>query len=150
MDGITDWAAELAPYYDQAARMLGVTANPTMTPTDEIMKAVADEMGVGRTFSMTPVGVYFGEGPGVTRDDPFFGGVGPERTGCIECGECMTGCRYPVPSPPAEELPRAGRGRGGDGLPAHDGDGPGGAAGRGLHHRHGSHGPVVAPDSARS
>jgi cholesterol oxidase len=40
------------------------------------------------------VGVYFGDGPGVTRPDPFFGGVGPERTGCIECGECMTGCRH--------------------------------------------------------
>ena len=50
--------------------------------------------GRGHTFTLTPVGVYFGEGPGVTRQDPFFGGVGPERTGCIECGECMTGCRF--------------------------------------------------------
>jgi cholesterol oxidase len=91
---ITDWADELAPYYDQAARMLGVVENPTMTPSDVIMKAVADEMGVGHTFRMTPVGVYFGDGPGVTRPDPFFGGVGPARTGCIECGECMTGCRH--------------------------------------------------------
>ncbi len=91
---ITDWADELAPYYDQAARMLGVVDNPTMTPSDEVMKAVADEMGVGHTFRLTPVGVYFGDGPGVTRPDPFFGGVGPARTGCIECGECMTGCRY--------------------------------------------------------
>lgn len=31
--GITDWADELAPYYDQAARMLGVARNPTMTPS---------------------------------------------------------------------------------------------------------------------
>ena len=92
--GITDWAKELAPYYDQAKRMLGVTRNPTMTPSDEIMKAVAEDMGVGETFTLTPVGVYFGDGPGVTRPDPFFGGVGPERTGCIECGECMTGCRH--------------------------------------------------------
>ena len=91
---ITDWAGELAPYYDQAARMLGVVDNPTMTPSDEVMKAVADEMGVGHTFRLTPVGVYFGDGPGVTRPDPFFGGAGPERTGCIECGECMTGCRH--------------------------------------------------------
>jgi cholesterol oxidase len=92
--GITDWADELTPYYDQAARMLGVVTNPTMTPADEVMKAVADDMGVGHTFRLTPVGVYFGDGPGVTRPDPFFGGVGPERTGCIECGECMTGCRH--------------------------------------------------------
>ncbi len=92
--GITDWATELAPYYDQAARMLGVVDNPTMTPSDLVMKAVADEMGVGHTFRLTPVGVYFGEGPAVTSADPFFGGVGPDRTGCTQCGECMTGCRY--------------------------------------------------------
>ena len=91
---ITDWADELAPYYDQASRMLGVAENPTMTPSDVVMKAIADEMGVGHTFRMTPVGVYFGEGRGVTAPDPYFGGVGPERTGCIECGECMTGCRH--------------------------------------------------------
>lgn len=91
---ITDWADELAPYYDQASRMLGVVENPTMTPSDLVMKAVADDMGVGHTFRMTPVGVYFGDGPGVTREDPFFGGVGPDRTGCTECGECMTGCRH--------------------------------------------------------
>jgi cholesterol oxidase len=91
---ITDWQAELAPYYDQATRMLGVTPNPTMTPSDEVIKSVAEDMGVGHTFTLTPVGVYFGEGPGVTTPDPLFGGVGPDRTGCIECGECMTGCRY--------------------------------------------------------
>ena len=26
--------------------------------------------------------------------DPYFGGAGPDRTGCIDCGECMTGCRH--------------------------------------------------------
>lgn len=92
--GITDWADELAPYYDQAARMLGVVDNPTMTPSDVAMKAVADEMGVGHTFRLTPVGVFFGEGPGVAQADPYFGGVGPDRTGCTQCGECMTGCRH--------------------------------------------------------
>jgi cholesterol oxidase len=91
---ITDWAEELAPYYDQASRMLGVEVNPTMTPSDVVMKAVADEMGVGHTFRMTPVGVHFGQGPGVHSADPYFGGVGPARTGCIQCGECMTGCRH--------------------------------------------------------
>ena len=91
---ITDWAAEMAPYYDQATRMLGVTKNPTMTPSDEIIKAVADEMGVGHTFTLTPVGVYFGDGPGVESPDPFFGGTGPARNGCMQCGECMTGCRH--------------------------------------------------------
>jgi cholesterol oxidase len=92
--GITDWQRELSPYYDQAARMLGVTEVPHPTPLDHTFKKVADSMGVGDTFRMTPVGVYFGEGPGVTTPDPFFGGVGPARTGCRECGSCMTGCRH--------------------------------------------------------
>lgn len=95
---ITDWRAELMPHYDQAQRMLGVVKNPTFTDADRIMKEVADEMGVGDTFRPTPVGVFFGPDgettPGKTVPDPYFGGVGPARTGCIECGECMTGCRH--------------------------------------------------------
>jgi cholesterol oxidase len=95
---ITDWRAELAPFYDQAKRMLGVVPNPTMTPSDEVMKAVAEEMGVGDTFGMAPVGVFFGRDgskePGVEVDDPYFGGAGPRRAGCLEVGECMTGCRH--------------------------------------------------------
>ena len=95
---ITDWRAELMPHYEQAKRMLGVVMNPTFTDADRIMKAVADDMGVGHTFTPTPVGVFFGpdetKTPGKRVPDPYFGGVGPERTGCIECGGCMTGCRY--------------------------------------------------------
>jgi cholesterol oxidase len=91
--GITDWAAELAPHYAQASRMLGVTVQPSMTPSDVVIEQVAQEMGVGATFRRTPVGVFFGE-PGRTVPDPYFGGAGPERTGCIECGNCMIGCRY--------------------------------------------------------
>lgn len=89
---VTDWREELEPHYDQASRMLGVVENPTTTPSDEVMRAVAEEMGVGETFHPTPVGVFFGE-PGKTVDDPYFGGVGPRRTGCTECGDCMIGCR---------------------------------------------------------
>jgi cholesterol oxidase len=91
---ITDWRSELAPFYDQATRMLGVVPNPTITPSDEVMREVAVEMGVGDTFGPTPVGVFFGEGPGVETPDPYFGGAGPARRGCIQCGECMTGCRH--------------------------------------------------------
>ena len=47
---ITDWRSELTPYYEQAQKMLGVVRNPHMTPADEIMKSVADDMGVGDTF----------------------------------------------------------------------------------------------------
>jgi cholesterol oxidase len=94
---MTDWKAELAPYYDQAKRMLGVVENPLHTPADEVMEKVATEMGVADTFHPTPVGVFFGgpgERPGQTVADPFFGGAGPERTACIGCGECMSGCRH--------------------------------------------------------
>jgi cholesterol oxidase len=94
---ITDWKAELAPYYDQAKRMLGVVEYADMTPSDEVMKAVADEMGAGDTFHPTPVGVFFGgpdQTPGERAADPYFGGAGPERNTCINCGECMTGCRH--------------------------------------------------------
>jgi cholesterol oxidase len=77
--------------------MLGVVENPLYTPADEVMEKVATEMGVGETFHPTPVGVFFGRDgarePGVRAEDPYFGGVGPARTGCTECGACMTGCR---------------------------------------------------------
>lgn len=101
---ITDWEEELTPYYDQARRMLGVRLNPTMTPSDVHLKAAAQRMGVGDTFHMAPVGVFFGDGkdaegttkarPGEQAADPYFGGAGPTRKACTECGECMTGCRH--------------------------------------------------------
>ncbi|MFI6896190.1 GMC oxidoreductase [Streptomyces sp. NPDC050256] len=101
---ITDWQDELTPYYEQAKRMLGVRLNPTMTPSDVHLKATAEVMGVGDTFHLAPVGVFFGDGkdadgtakakPGGTVADPYFGGAGPARKACTECGECMTGCRH--------------------------------------------------------
>jgi cholesterol oxidase len=91
---ITDWKKELEPWFDQARRMLGVTENPYFSNSDQAMKDVAIEMGVGHTFQMAPLGVFFGEGRGVATKDPFFGGVGPDRNGCIQCGSCMTGCQF--------------------------------------------------------
>ncbi|MFD5158474.1 GMC family oxidoreductase N-terminal domain-containing protein [Streptomyces hawaiiensis] len=101
---ITDWQDELAPYYDQARRMLGVRLNPTMTPSDVHLKAAAERMGCGDSFHLAPVGVFFGDGedadgtakaePGQEVPDPYFGGAGPSRRACAECGECMTGCRH--------------------------------------------------------
>ncbi|MCX5123053.1 GMC family oxidoreductase [Streptomyces sp. NBC_00193] len=101
---ITDWHDELAPYYDQAKRMLGVRLNPTTTPSDVHLKAAAAKMGVADSFHMAPVGVFFGDGddaegqakvrPGEEVADPYFGGAGPARKACTECGECMTGCRH--------------------------------------------------------
>jgi cholesterol oxidase len=91
---VADWRAELAPHYDQASRMLGVTTYPIDTAADRAMRAVAERMGVGHTFHPTPVGVHIGRGPGEVVADPYFGGVGPDRAGCRHCGACMTGCRH--------------------------------------------------------
>ncbi|MFF3875564.1 GMC family oxidoreductase N-terminal domain-containing protein [Streptomyces sp. NPDC001978] len=101
---ITDWQEELKPYYDQARRMLGVRLNPTMTPSDVHLKAAAEQLGFGDSFHLAPVGVFFGDGedadgktkakPGEQVADPYFGGAGPSRNACTECGECMTGCRH--------------------------------------------------------
>ena len=90
---ITDWKRELAPYYDQAKRMLGSTPVPFTTPSDMVMREVSKRMGVDHTFHPTNVAVYFGES-GVEREDPYFGGVGPARSGCTLCGGCMVGCRH--------------------------------------------------------
>lgn len=91
---ITDWKSELEPFYDQARRMLGVTQNPYFSPSDQAMKDVAISMGVGETFQLAPLGIFFDEGKGGKVSDPFFGGAGPDRDGCIQCGGCMTGCRH--------------------------------------------------------
>ncbi|MRH88287.1 FAD-binding protein [Nocardia sp. SYP-A9097] len=92
---ITDWKTELAPYYDQAQRMLGVAPNPRMTPADEVIRSVAEDLGVADTFHATNVGVFFNESdPGTEVDDPYFGGAGPRRNGCIHCARCFTGCPH--------------------------------------------------------
>ena len=95
---ITDWQSELKPHYDMASTMLGVVTNPCEGPVEDVMRAAAADMGVPETFKKTPVGVFFeadegGHAPGETVADPYFGGAGPERTMCTECGNCMVGCR---------------------------------------------------------
>ncbi len=90
---ITDWKTELAPYYAQAKKMLGAERVPRQTPADDVMREVADTMGVADTYRPTDVAVWFGES-GVEEPDPFFGGEGPSRTGCTECGGCIVGCRF--------------------------------------------------------
>jgi cholesterol oxidase len=91
--GMADWETELRPFYDEAERMLGVVEYDRDGVADLLLKEYADAIGVGDTYTRTPVGVFLGE-PGVTVPDPYFGGKGPDRTGCVRCGGCMIGCRY--------------------------------------------------------
>jgi len=88
-----DWRKTLEPHYATAMRMLGAVVSPVVVETDRMLKEIAEEMGRGDTFHRATVGVYFGEA-GKTVKDPFFGGEGPDRTGCILCGGCMVGCRH--------------------------------------------------------
>jgi cholesterol oxidase len=91
--GIAEWESELSPHYATAKRMLGVVEHyPHTGPVERIMAGAADDLGVGSTFRRAPVGVWFGK-PGERTTDPFFGGEGPDRTGCTLCGNCMVGCR---------------------------------------------------------
>ncbi len=93
---LADWKTILRPHYDTVKRMLGVTPNPRLWPADHTLKAIVDELGMGHTFRPTEVAVFFNEDgeEGELVSDPYFGGEGPDRQGCIHCGACMVGCRY--------------------------------------------------------
>lgn len=87
------WGQALAPHYETAKKMLGVTRNPKLWRADEVLRGLAEERGLGHTFRATEVGVFFGP-EGQTVPDPYFDGPGPARAGCRHCGGCMVGCRY--------------------------------------------------------
>lgn len=90
---LADWRTVLAPHFATAKRMLGVTRNPKLWPADEVLRSIAAELGTAGSFAPATVGTFFGA-EGVTVPDPYFGGTGPDRAGCIHCGGCMVGCRY--------------------------------------------------------
>jgi cholesterol oxidase len=89
--GMRDWERELAPHYAEAQRMLGVVENPHEDPVGDLLHELGRDLGVEDSYKRTPVGIFFGEA-GRTVPDPYFGGEGPERTGCQLCGRCMVGC----------------------------------------------------------
>jgi len=87
-----DWSQVLAPHYATAERMLGMQRVPHSSDGQTLLHEMAQHFGAEDTFTRTSCAVYFGA-PGVTVPDPYFGGAGPERTGCLKCGACMVGCR---------------------------------------------------------
>ena len=90
---LEDWESALAPHYEEAQRMLGAVVHDNDDPADQLLREFGEELGVGDTYRKTPIGVFLGE-PGKTVPDPFFGGEGPDRTGCTQCGRCMVGCPH--------------------------------------------------------
>jgi cholesterol oxidase len=90
---LADWKRELDPHYANALRMLGAVPNPVDTYSDQVLRDIAGDLGRPDKIVPTRVAVYFGE-PEKTVPDPYLGGEGPDRTGCIQCGACMTGCRH--------------------------------------------------------
>jgi cholesterol oxidase len=90
----SDWKARLAPHYETARRMLGVTRTPKVWAGDDCLRKFAERLGRSDTFHHTEVGVLFGERPGEDVGDPYFAGEGPARATCNYCGGCMVGCRY--------------------------------------------------------
>jgi cholesterol oxidase len=88
---LEDWERALAPHYETAQRMLGVVVHSDDDDADQLLREFGEEIGVGDTYRKTPIGVFLGES-GETVADPYFGGEGPERTGCTHCGRCMVGC----------------------------------------------------------
>lgn len=88
-----DWRAELAPHFQTASRMLGLAVNPHQTLQDQWLQETAKRMGAGASYGPVTQAIYFG--PGTTDNpDPYFGGVGPVRKGCVHCAQCATGCAH--------------------------------------------------------
>ncbi|TFH01371.1 MAG: GMC family oxidoreductase, partial [Calditrichales bacterium] len=57
------------------------------------LKDIARQIGKESEFEPTDVAIFFGEAD-KTVADPYFGGKGPDRSGCNFCGGCMVGCRF--------------------------------------------------------
>lgn len=81
----------LKPHYETARKMLGACLCPRVGRADILLKEVGRDMTGKDTFHQNEVGVFFGE-PDKKVKDPYFKGLGPDRTGCTFCGACMVGC----------------------------------------------------------
>ncbi len=89
--GIKNCKDQMMPCYEKAQKMLGVNPCPQIGKADKCLREVGKEFRGEDTFHKNDVGIYFGK-PKETVSDPYFGGKGPDRTGCDFCGSCMVGC----------------------------------------------------------
>jgi cholesterol oxidase len=89
--GMADCKAQMMPHYENARMMLGANPSPQIGIADKCLREVGIELRGEDTFHRNDVGVFFGT-PEQTVPDPYFGGRGPDRTGCKFCGSCMIGC----------------------------------------------------------
>jgi cholesterol oxidase len=85
-----DWEDELHLHYATASKMLGRTICPTAHIQDSWLERTAKAMGVGESYGPVQLGIYFG--PEQETPDPYFGGEGPSRNGCVQCGACLAAC----------------------------------------------------------
>src|SRR5919112_797757 len=113
--GLNDWESALAPHYDETERMLGVAEVTADDPADQLLR----EIGADETYAKTRVGVFFGE-PGKTVPDPYFGGEGPDRSGCILCGRCMVGCPHNAKNTLVKNYLWFAERKGADVMPEHE------------------------------
>jgi cholesterol oxidase len=93
---LADWRTELEPFYTVVKTMMGVTTVPFNTPADDVLRQIASENGQPNAVSPASVAVFFSAtgDHGRSVPDPYFGGDGPDRNECIQCGGCMVGCRH--------------------------------------------------------
>ena len=71
--------------------MLGVTDLRRGRPSRRLPEGVRRGDRRRRHLRQDPCRCFLGAA-GNTVPDPFFGGEGPDRTGCPRCGRCMVGC----------------------------------------------------------
>jgi cholesterol oxidase len=86
-----DWKKILEPFYTTASFMLGREKYNKLNIEDMVLEEVSKEMNAHDTFETVYVGVNLNGGE--EECDPYFGGIGPVRKKCTECGGCMVGCR---------------------------------------------------------
>jgi cholesterol oxidase len=86
-----DWKNDLRPFYDKASFMLGRTKYINLHVEDHVLEEVSRDMHAHGSFDSVHVAVNLDGKEG--EHDPYFGGMGPLRKKCIECGGCMVGCR---------------------------------------------------------